>query len=122
MSAGQFITTKYESDSGNIYPIRVQPETTALVLNGQVNNPPSGAQTEGVLARVSGGRRRIGLKARNVRIQFAGAAPDGYKDGSTITLPILTPAVFNALPTTGGTGTYLGVAVNLIGKSSQAGR
>lgn len=122
MSQGFFIDTRYEADNGSIYPIRVQPETITLVVGGTINAPPAGAIDQFSSARVSGGRRRIGVKARQIRFVFVGAAPDGYEDGSILTLPILTRALYNAIPTTGATGTYLGSTIRVVGKSSQAGR
>jgi len=122
MSQGFFVVSRYEADDGEIFPIRVQPETLTLVVGGVVNAPPGGAQTRNTLARVSGGRRRIGIKARSVRFEFVGEAPAGYEEGSTLTLPILTSALYNQIPTSGGTGNYLGTAIRIVGKSSQAGR
>lgn len=122
MSAGAFSTTRYQSDEGGIYGIRVQPETLDLTIGGQTNDPPAGAIDQEGLARVSGGRRRIGIKARNVRIRFAGTPPAGYEDIGIITLPVLTQAFYNAIPRTGGTGTYLGAAIAVVGKSPQGGR
>lgn len=123
MSAGAFDVTNYELDNGDIQPIRVQPETLALTIEGTANAAPTGAQTNGNLVRVSGGRRRIGIKARSVRVKFTAAPPaGGYLAGQIISLPILTKTLYDLIPNAGGTGTYLGVAIRVVGKSSQAGR
>lgn len=123
MSEGAFQISKYESDEGGIYAIRVQPETLALTINGTANAAPAGAVDQEGLARVSGSRRRIGIKARLVRFKFtAQPTGGGYEIGETLTLPVLTQATYNAIPRAGGTGTYLGAAIEVIGKSPQGGR
>lgn len=122
MSAGAFLTTRYQSDEGGIYGIRVQPETVDLTIAGQTNNPPTGAVDQEGLARVSGGRRRIGIKARNVRFRFSGTPPTGYEEIGVLTLPCLTAAFYNNIPRSGGTGTYLGASIAVVGKSPQGGR
>lgn len=123
MSAGDFVNSKYQSDEGGIYAIRVQPETLALTINGTANTAPAGDVDQEGLARVSGSRRRIGLKARLVRFRFT-AAPTGggYSVGDILSLPILTQATYNAIPKAGATGTYLGAAIEVVGKSPQGGR
>lgn len=120
MSAGNFVRSRYESDAGSIHPIRVQPETLAMTLGGSTNSPVTGAIDTGISARVSGGRRQIGLTARKVRIQFVeGAEPEGYLEGGTIELPWLNPTTFAALGA-GATGIYLGAAIELVGKSAES--
>jgi hypothetical protein len=121
MSAGAFVISKYEasSDSGSgIYPIRVQPETLALSIATVDNDPPAGAVNQRVSARVSGGRRQIGMNAALVRIKFTGTPPTGYLASSTLTLPLLTPEI-RSVAAYGATGTYLGVAIQVIGTTSE---
>jgi hypothetical protein len=120
MSAGAFIRTTYEADSGEIHPIKVQPETVAANI-GAANGAPGGAATSGISAKVSGGRREIGLLARKVRVAFTGAVPDGYEPGNTLSIPVLTSATYNAaLP--GTTGTYLGSPVVVVGRTPESVR
>lgn len=119
MSAGAFTNSRYTADDGTIYPIRVQPETLALTLGGTANTAPTGAVTGKIRARTSGGRRRYGVHARKVAIRFTGAVPDGYAANSIITLPILQPALYNALVSGGTTGTYLGNAVEVVYKTAE---
>ena len=121
MSAGAFSRSRYAADSGEIHPIRVQPETLALTLGGTANAAPAGAVTSSISAKVSGGRRNLGLKARMVSLAFTGAVPDGYEPDSVTRVPILTPALFTAIGR-GTTGTYLGVGVEVLGKSSESSR
>ena len=116
MSAGKFVRSQYKSGAGLYHPIRIQPETLALVVGGETNAEPTGATPatkSKISAKVSGSRKSIGLHARRVRIQFGDVAadvPSGYKPGSTTTLPILDPDVYDALTGT-ESGTYLGKPV-----------
>lgn len=120
MSAGNFIRSRYESDAGNIHPIRIQPETADATI-GSVNAAPAGAVDVPISARVSGGSRQIGLTARKVRLAFTGTPPTGYAANSVVTIPILTPARFNSVAV-GTTGTYLGTAVEVVGKTSESSK
>lgn len=122
MSAGKFTISKYETDDGDIRPIRVQEETITMTIGGVANAAPGGAVTDSGRVRVSGGNRRIGLKARNVTIAFnEEGAPDGYKVDSPITLPILTEAVWDGI-TDGETVSYLGGTGRVLGKGREAGK
>lgn len=120
MSAGSFSRSRYAGDGGTrIYKIRVQPETLLLSINSVVNAAPVGAVTEVISAKASGGRRTSGLSARKVRIAFtAGNAPAGYSEGDPITLPILSPTVYNGI-VPGQTGTYLDAPIEVIGKTPE---
>ena len=120
MSSGAFLEAFYETDSGAIARIRTQPETAALVLEGNTNTIPAGPASAGFpSAQVSKGRRTIGINARLVRVQFPpGGAPAGYDDRHAIALPWFQPATFAALPPS-GTGTYLGSACNFVGKTAE---
>lgn len=120
MSQGKFARARYQSDvPTRIYQIRVQPETLLLTINGTANPSPEGAANQSVSAKVSGGRRTSGISARKVRIQFAGeTAPAGYAAGQIISLPVLTPTLFNAIEK-GGLGTYLGQAIVVVGKTPE---
>lgn len=119
MSAGAFENSKYEADDGEIYPIRIQPETLALTLGSTANAAPTGAVTGKIRARVGGGRRKYGVHARTVTVRFTGTLPAGYKPGSTITLPILKPALYNAIVGGATTGTYLSQAVEVVYKTAE---
>lgn len=106
MSAGSPINTVYESNASLIFPITIQPETETLTLNSVANAAPASTPGAGLpSAKVSGGRRAIGVNARLVRVRFTTTTPDGYKMGGIITLPVLQPSVFNGYGK-GQTGTY----------------
>ena len=121
MSAGVFVISRYEADNGDVFPIRVQPETLALTLGGSANTAPTDPVDQSVFARAGGGKRKYGRQARAVRLRFTGAVPDGYAPNSTITVPILTPELFGTLTAT-TTGSYLGTAVRVAGISREGGR
>ena len=121
MSAGEFTRSRYQSDqTARIYNIRVQPETLLASLGGTVNAAPGGAVTEPSSARARGSRRSLGVVARRVTLAWVGAPPTGYGD-DLVTIPILTPALFNSLAI-GSTGTYLGTDVTVVGLSPESRR
>lgn len=117
MSAGAFLASKYEMDDGSIKRIKIQPETAAASI-GSANAAPAGAIDSPGSARVGGGNRQYGVKARSVTVRFTGALPDGYKAGQLYRVPILTPAVYNAI-NVGDTGTYLASPVEVVGKNPE---
>ena len=119
MSAGAFENGKYESNTlGTIHPIRTQPETKALVIDGNTNSYPTG---DAVLpsAQVSRGKRSLGINARTVTIKFPSAVPTGYKVGSPITLPWFADTVEFLGFKAGDTGTYLATAIEVVGTSAE---
>ena len=117
---GSYTFSGYAStdDPAKIYPIRVQPETIALVIDQIANDAPTGGTTESVSARVSGKRRTFGCNARTVSVQFTGTPPTGYKAGQVIRLPILKPDVWQGI-VKNQTGSYLGVAIRVVGKKPE---
>lgn len=124
MSAGSTTKSVYETNSNVFYRCRVQPETLTLEINGQTNDAGSGTPVANTpSAKMTGGRRGIGINARLIRLEFTGTLPPGYKMGGILTLPILTPAVFNAIGLD-QTGTYTlngtGYDVQVIGKTPEA--
>lgn len=124
MSSGSFVVTKYAAAYGsgtNIHPIRVQPETLALSItiggSAVANTAPAGALTSPISARVSSGKRTLGLNAFTVGIKFSGPTPTGYSANQRINLPCLNSAIRAA--TKGATGTYLGASIVVVGTSPE---
>lgn len=117
MSSGNFVSSRYEADSGTIYRIRVQPETLAANVGG-ANTAPAGAIDGEGTVRVGGGNRKFGVKARSVTLAWAGEPPDDYAEGEYLRVPILTPARYNSI-SLGATGTYLGASVTVVGKNPE---
>lgn len=121
MSAGPFQTGVYQADGGDFHRIRVQPETLALVIDSNTNDEASGTINSDFAAQSSRSRRSYGLHARVVRIKFTGDVPEGYKPESPIQLPWLVPGTYASLRA-GQTGSYLGQAIELIGKTPEVAR
>ena len=123
MSAGSFSLTRYEASyaTGQIHPIRVQPETVALALTSDsttTNAAPSGSVTNPISALVSRGARQRGLKPRKVTIRVTGTPPTGYESGSTVTLPILNEDLFAEL-NAGVSVNYLGTTWEVLGRTPE---
>lgn len=121
MSAGRFVRSRYEANNGLIHPIRVQPETLEASLGGGANAAPAGAVDTSISVRTSQSARAFGIRPRLVTLAWSAAPPAGYDDRGTIRLPILTEARYDAI-NVGGTGTYLGAGVTVVGKSPESVR
>lgn len=117
MSAGQFVRSRYQSDDGEIYPIRVQPETVSANI-GAANTAPAGVTTQSQFAKARKGNREYGIGARSVTVAFTAQPPAGYAANQTYRVPVLTIAAFDAA-VVGGTGTYLGTAIEIVSKSPE---
>jgi hypothetical protein len=106
MSAGPFQTARYKADDGTtIAPVRVQPETLSLTVNGQVNASIPEAATTKYFVRTSGGCREIGLRCRRVNFKLD-TAPAPYKQDAVLSLPWFDPDTFDAI-TADSAGTYI---------------
>lgn len=115
MSSGSFSISRYVSNRGSVYACRVQPETLAAAFTGAgVNAAATTAVDMEVSAKMSGGRREIGVSPRGVTVEFTGTVPDGYS-GDPVFIPILTPTLYESI-TRDMVGTYLGQAIKVIGK------
>lgn len=115
MSAGRFVRAFYASRygvGGNIHPIRVQPETIALVLEGEPNGSPTGPASIPISAYTSKGVKEYGLSAIGVNVRFTDTIPDGYS-GDPIPLPLLNFDI-QALASQGAVGTYLGNPIEVV--------
>lgn len=117
MSAGTFVTSRYETNSpglaGAIMPIRVQPETILLTINGVGNDPPAGGSTLPLFVQVSASDNEYGVKPRKATLRFTSGAPTGYS-GQDVSVPLLNPAIAAAAATPGATGTYLLADVEVV--------
>ena len=123
MSAGAFVTSKYSAtyDTSAIHPIRVQPETIAATIGVITNAAPTGEVNNPIQARVSGGRRSIGLVARSVTLRASSTAsdvPDGYALGGITRIPALTTAFYDAA-IKGVAVTYLTKPFKVVSRSSE---
>lgn len=83
-----FVDTKYESDSGDIYPIRLSPKIAAVA-----GTAPSGETNRDISVKVSRSVREYGGKPRRVRAaRTIGTAPDTAR--KYITIPVLRATDF----------------------------
>ena len=123
MSAGAFQTAFYEMSAENgsyVLRCRVQPETLAASIASTANASAAGPATAPGSATISQGRRTAGVNMRSVTLAWTATPPTGYS-GDPVRIPVLDPAVF-AEWTLGATGTYLGAAVEVVGRSSETVR
>ena len=120
MSTGAFQTSKYlASYSGDVHPIRIQPETLGLTIDGTANAAPAGDVANSLRAIASGGRR-VGLTPRKLGVRITASGPNGYLVGSALYVPWLNEATFQSVVSTlGATGTYNGADVEVIGSSPE---
>lgn len=119
MSSGPFTRTFYEGNNGDIYRVRVQPETLAATIGGTANSAPAGPATVPISAKVSKGRNEIGIGCRKIRAFFE-TPPTGYVS-QTIEIPILQPDLFDGL--NGGEAvSYLSATGEVIGFTAESRR
>lgn len=118
--AGPFIETKYESNGGTTFAVKVQPETLLLSLNSKVNAAGAGTVSNGLPSAIAtGSRRKIGVHCRTVSFKFTAApAEGGYVVGDRLTLPVMTEAAWD-LYVRGSVGTYLGAAIVRTGQNDE---
>lgn len=115
MSAGAFSRAKYECDSADICPVRVQPETAAATFAGTANAAPAGATTMDMYAKVNKSRREYGIGTRFVTCEWDGAPPAGYLATGQFSIAVLTRAVYDAI-TVLSAGVYLGANFTVLNK------
>lgn len=123
MSAGAYINSFYNSNkTGDVHPIRIQPETLALTVDGVANAAAAGPAGSPISAQVSQSKRALGLNARTVTIKFPTAAPAGYKVDSPITLPWLAGVSDFDGFVKGDTVSYLGATGELVGTTGETAK
>jgi len=120
MSAGSFIDTAYETDAGELFPCRVQPETLAATFAGTANAAPSGSIPPGrPSVRLRQGKRSFGIIARTVTVKLPpnGTPPTGYT-GANLVIPILDATLFASIGRN-DVVVYLGATWRVASKSSE---
>lgn len=122
MSAGEFEIGRYESNElGQVMPVRVQPETLLLFVAGTVNAIPTTPTSLGLFAQVGKNRNAYGVGCRSVTIKWTGEPPEGYKEGESLRIPVMTQAAYTAyIP--GSTGNYLGSPVTVVSRTPENAR
>lgn len=123
MSAGPFESGKYQDNAGNVWEVRVQPETKELSLGGTSNAYPSDSLTADLptLPIKLGSRRGFGITMRSVTVELTA---DGtgqtaeYAEGNKYTIAVFDPANWAGYAKD-QTGTYLGIACKFDRKSPE---
>lgn len=120
MSTGAFVLSKYETNEGAIVPIKLQPETITATIGGTANAAPAAAVDPGYpSADVSRSKRAIGIHARTVTARITAPATD-YLENTTVRIPVLTEAVWDAatrgatVVCAAGTGVVAGKSAEVI--------
>ena len=117
MSSGVFKNVGYAADydAGTaIHPIRVQPETEGLTLDGVANTGEDAADiTNPISAQTSKSRKGLGLHPRTVSVKFTSESPAGYAENQIYRIPLLNKDI-KAKATKGQTGSYLSKAVEVV--------
>lgn len=122
MSAGNFIFSRYQATSLPGDPImiaRIQPETQDLTLGGAQNEPGGATVTLPLRVNISGNNNALGVKPRTVSLRWVTNVPAGYAPNTTLRLPILSQALWDAIDPGITTGTYLGGTVRVVGKTPE---
>lgn len=123
MSSGAFINSFYNSNkTGDIHPIRVQPETLTLSVAGVTNTAATGPAGSPISAQVSQSKRSKGLNARTVTFKFTPTAPEGYLANSPITLPWLAGVGDFDGFVAGDAISYQGGSGELVGTSAETAK
>lgn len=97
-----FKVTKYESDAGDIHPIRINTTTESAA-----GTPPSGDVDNDIRVKITKTNREYGLRPRYVVVaRTVGTAPNQFKRYRKI--PMLTQTAWDdfAVPISLGTVTY----------------
>jgi len=124
VSAGKFdLAGKYESDEGNVYRCRPQPETKAMSLDSVDNAYPAGTITAGLgSVTLTKSKRSLGVIPRTVTVRLTadgvGEQGDYEGEGTSHVVVVFNPTVYAGYAI-GDTGTYLGIACVLDFKSPE---
>lgn len=112
---GPFELSKYESDNGKVYPIRIQPETKT-----DWNPEPTGGVTEDLFAHAKFSGKKYGVFARSVTLSTTiGTGTGPFVTGSVnARVPVLSKAGFDALAL-GSTVLYQGVSFTVAAKHAE---
>lgn len=110
MSAGRFVDVVYQSDTGELHLMTIQPETAEADIAGTPNAAPAGPATSDFWFQRNRGATEYGGKPRFIRMRWnVGGAPAGYSENSSILIPVLSAATYNSA-VIGSAVSYLGGA------------
>lgn len=113
--AGVFIASKYKADNGDVYRIKIQPETALLAFGSAQNAPTVNAVNQQKQLRVRKSVKENGLTTRKVGVRWVTNPPATYKPSAILYVPILTPELFLAIQLD-QQATYLGGTVIVVSK------
>lgn len=86
-----FTRTKYEADSGEIHPIRLDDDRLSAA-----GTPPAGDITNDASVKISKSRREFGIRPRGVSlVRTRGSAPNQFKVYTFV--PCLTETYYDGL-------------------------
>ena len=120
MSTGNFLVANYESDTGTVHNILIQPETATLQVGAISNTIPAGPVDDSAPAIVSGGRNRKGLNARLIRFVVTVKNESPFDVGRILVLPWLDPGTFLSVTRPGRqSGLYQSAAIRVVGGSCE---
>jgi hypothetical protein len=114
MSAGPFLLSKYETDDGDILPIRIQPETLTVADNAE---PEGGA--DGPFVKVSGSKRSYGVHPRKITLSRSVGSADYGTAKAYARVVMLTPTPFDDA-VIGSTVAYAGVDWVIASKTNES--
>lgn len=102
--AGQYLLgAKYEADSGEVHPIRVQPETVF-----EDNPQPTGGVSEEQYARARGSARKYGILARSATLSRVVGTGNYGTAKVYARIPVFTPTALDSM-VLGSTIVYQGL-------------
>lgn len=123
MSAGVYESGKYLADDGKVWRVKVQPETKGLSIGGVANAYTTEALTSGLpRLTISKGRKQQGVRPRYVTVILTANGTGStaeYLSGTKHSVVVFDKAVFETWELQ-QTGTYLGIACQLVFKSGEA--
>lgn len=120
MSDGNFIYSNYFSAlTGKTHPIRIQPESGSLVINGTTNTAPAGPADDPRQAQVTA-RKGIGVFAAKVGIRVTATGTSNFSVGRVFYVPWLdSTTLASVIEPKFQSGTYQGATVRVIGYSPE---
>lgn len=116
--AGVFISSKYKADNGDVYRVKIQPETALLAFGSAQNASTVNPVNQPRQLRIRKTVKETGLTSRKIGVKWVSSVPATYKQATILYIPILTPELFAAIQLD-QQATYLGGIVTVVSKLSE---
>ena len=113
--AGVFVSSKYKADNGDVYRVKIQPETALLAFGSAQNAPTVNAVNQQKPLRLRKTVKENGLTSRKIGVRWVANVPATYKPSTVLYVPILTPELFLAIQLD-QQASYLGGTVTVVSK------